>query len=102
MQIRKAYIIFPGSGPLVIVTSYDSITNFNLIRKINSKGINKFIAFELPMDLVKERYGEHFEVVLGDLDETDDLRVLDFDGPHAFRLFSFTEMGEPIYYEKSE
>jgi hypothetical protein len=102
MQEKKAYLIFPGSGPLVILTSYESITNFSLIKKINSKGIEKFIAFELPMELVRQRYGDHFEVVMGDLNETDDLRVLDFDGPHAFGLFSFQEMGEPVFYERNE
>jgi len=52
------------------------------------------------VDVAKARYGGHFDVVLEDLHEADDLRVLDFDGPRAFGLFSLKELGSPIYYEK--
>jgi len=38
-------------------------------------------------------------VVMGDLHETDDLRVLDYDGHKAFASFSFEEMGKPVYHE---
>ena len=31
--------------------------------------------------------------------ESDDLRVLDFNGDRAFRLFRFSELGPPIMYE---
>ena len=98
----KAYLLFPGSGPLVILTSHESITDSLLLRKLKSKGINKFIAFEISVDAAKEKYKGHFDVVLESLSETDDLRVLDFDGPRAFRLFSLKELGTPIYYEESE
>jgi hypothetical protein len=51
--------------------------------------------------LAKQRYGGHFAVVEKDLHETDDLRVLDFDGPHALQLFRFSELGEPILQDES-
>jgi len=35
--------------------------------------------------------------VAHDLHEADDLRVLDFDGQHAFQLFAFNELGHPIF-----
>ena len=50
-------------------------------------------------ELVKQRYGKHFNVILGDLKQTDDLRVLDYDGHHVFYNFSIDELGEPIYHE---
>jgi len=40
-------------------------------------------------------------VVEKNLDETDDLRVLDFDGQRAFKLFRFAELGSPIVHEGS-
>jgi hypothetical protein len=95
----KAGILFTGTGPILILTSYESFTDPGLIQKLNSKGINKFIACELPMDLVKKRYGNHFNVVMGDLRQTDDLRVLDYNGYNIFYSFSFKEMGKPVYYE---
>ena len=52
---------------------------------------------------MKDRYGKHFNVILGDLKQADDLRVLDYDGHHVFYSFSIDEIGEPIYHEaKSE
>jgi len=95
----KAGIIFTGTGPILILTSYDTLTNPNLVEKLAAKGIDKFLGYELPLDPVKARYGNHFSVVMGDLHETDDLRVLDYNGYRIFANFTFEEMGSPIYYE---
>lgn len=95
----KAGIIFTGTGPILILTSYDSFNDPGLVAKLASKGINKFIACELPLELVKKRYGNHYNVVMGDLRQTDDLRVLDYNGYNIFGSFSFKEMGKPIYHE---
>jgi len=95
----KAYFMFTGSGPIVILTSYDSIENPELLNSLNSKGINKFVASEVPIDMAKEKYGEHFNVVRRFLNESDDLRVLDYSGQRAFKKFSFKELGSPIYHE---
>jgi hypothetical protein len=99
MQPKKAYLLLPGTGALVIVTSHDSVTDLALLSKLKSKGINKFIAFEIPVDLVRAKYGGHFDVVVENLAKNSDLRVLDFDGSRAFALFSFEELGTPIYYQ---
>lgn len=95
----KAGVVFTGTGPILILTSYDSFTENKLVEKLNAKGIKKFIAHEVPLEKVKEKYGMHFTVVMGDLDESDDLRVLDYDGHHIFMNFSFADMGTPIRYE---
>lgn len=95
----KAAFLFVGSGPLVILTSHASFTDPALLEKLHAKGIDKFIAYELPIDVVRERYGNHFQVVLRDLHEADDLRVLDFDGQRAFRLFHLSELSNPILFE---
>lgn len=95
----KAGIFFTGTGPILILTSYDSLTNLDFVKKLSSKGIKKFIAFEVSEALVKEKYGEHFHVIMGDLHQTDDLRVLDYDGHHVFNNFTFKELGDPIYHE---
>jgi hypothetical protein len=96
----KAAIIITGTGPMVILTSYESLTNSQFVDKLAAKGINEFIGYELPIERVKERYGTHFSVVMGDLHETDDLRVLDYNGHRVFGNFSFKEMGEPVYHEQ--
>lgn len=95
----KAGIIFTGSGPLLILTTYESFTDPKFVEKLTTKGVKKFIAFEVPVDKTRERYGMHFPIVMGDLKQTDDLRVLDYNGHHVFNNFSFKEMGEAIYFE---
>jgi len=95
----KVGIFFTGTGPILILTSYKSLEDPNLVEKLALKGIKKYIAFEIQEDLVKERYGKHFNVILGDLKQADDLRVLDYDGHHVFYNFSIDEMGEPIHHE---
>ena len=95
----KSFLLMTGSGPLMILTSHGSIENSILLDKLQAKGINKFIAYEVPFDLAKQRYGWHFNVVANDLHETDDLRVLDYNGDRAFGLFSFSELGDAHVHE---
>ena len=95
----KTGIFFTGTGPILILTSYDSFTDAKFVEKLSAKGIKKFIAYEVSEEKVKQRYGMHFNVILGDLHQTDDLRVLDYDGHHVFQSFSMKELGEPIFYE---
>lgn len=95
----KAFMLFTGSGPLVILTSHGSIIEPGLLEKFKAKGIDKFVAHEIPLALARERYGGHFDVVIKDLHESDDLRMLDYNGQRAFRLFRLAELGRPILHE---
>lgn len=95
----KFAFLVTGSGPLVIATSHLSLTDAVLLEKLRAKGIEKFIAYELPAEIVKERYAGHFDVVMRDLNESDDLRVLDFNGERAFRLFHLKDLGRPVMVE---
>jgi len=95
----KVYFLFTGSGPLVVATSFNSIEEPRLLEKLKAKGIKKFIAHEIPLDLAQSRYHGHFEHAEHDLHETDDLRVIDYNGERAFQLFRFSEFGPEILYE---
>jgi len=95
----KAGIIFTGSGPILVLTSYDSFTDPKFVEKMRAKGVKKFMGYEIPLELCQKRYGEHYPVVLGDLRQTDDLRVLDYDGHHIFLTFSFKEYGAQFICE---
>jgi hypothetical protein len=97
----KAGIIFTGTGPILILTTFDSFNEPKLVAKLKTKGINKYIASELPLDKVKEKYGNQFKVVLGDLHQSDDLRVLDYNGYNVFYNFKFSEMAKPVYCEEA-
>jgi hypothetical protein len=95
----KAGIFFTGTGPILLLTSYEELNNPQFVKKLATKGIKKFIAFEIDTNKVKQRYGNHYQVIMGDLKQEDDLRVLDYDGHHVFYNFSLNELGVPIYYD---
>lgn len=95
----KAGIFLTGTGPIVILTNFDSLTDPKLVEKLDTKGIRKYVAYELPLEKVKQRYGEHFQIVLEDLKQTDDCRVLDFNGHNVLAAFRFSDWGEPQYHE---
>ena len=95
----KAGVFFTGSGPIVIITSYESFKDKHFAEKLAAKGIKKFIAYEVDVNKVKKKYGKHYAIIMGDLRQTDDLRVLDYDGHHVFYTFEFAELKEPVYHE---
>ena len=49
---------------------------------------------------IKKKYKTQYDAVLNDLQQHDDLRVMDFDGRRIFQLFSFQEMGSPVFHEE--
>ena len=95
-------IVFSGSGPLVILTSHSGLDDRALIERLATKGITKFIGYSVDVELLRSKYGNHFSVVQESLNETDDLRILDFDGHRAFKLISFDDFGPPVFYEEGE
>jgi hypothetical protein len=97
----KGFIIFTGAGPLVILTSCESLKSPALLDRLHAKGVSKFFGYELDVDELRHKYGKHFEQVVNDLKQTDDLRVLDFNGHRAFELIPFGRYGAAIYHEPS-
>ena len=95
----KTFMLLTGSGPLVVLTTYHSVAEGGLLQKLAAKGIDKFISFEIPLDLVRSRYGARYEAIANDLRENDDLRVIDYAGDRAFRMFRFDELSQPILYD---
>jgi hypothetical protein len=94
----RAYIVFSGTGPILILTTYSSVADHRLVEKLRHKGIAKFIAYEVDIDQVRQSYGLPFEVIASDLERSEDVRVLDFNGHHIFSSFSLAELGEPIKF----
>jgi hypothetical protein len=95
----RAYLVFTGSGPILVLATYPSLMDGRLLDKLRYKGIDKFIAYEVDLDAVRERYPHSFDNVARDLDTEEDLRVLDFNGHQIMANFSLDKLGEPIKYE---
>jgi len=95
----KAGIFFTGTGPILLLTTYGELDNPRLAEKLAQKGIKRYIAYAVPEELVRQRYGRHLSTIMGDLRQSDDLRILDYDGHHVFYNFSISELQGPIYHE---
>ena len=94
----RAYLIFTGSGPILALSSYPKLTDERLVDKLRYKGIDKFIAYQVDLDAVEQRYSQSFDSVLEDLQGVEDIRVLDFNGHHIMANFSLDELGDPIKF----
>jgi hypothetical protein len=94
----RAYLIFMGSGTILILSTYPKLTDERLVSKLRYKGIDKFIAYEVDLAAVRERYGDSFDNVARDLGEVEDMRVLDFNGHQIMANFSLDALGDPIKF----
>ncbi|HYO12754.1 MAG TPA: hypothetical protein VE685_06150 [Thermoanaerobaculia bacterium] len=95
----RAYLVFTGTGPILVLSTYPRITDERLVDKLRYKGIDKFIAHEVDLEAVRARYPHSFESIVHDLEHEEDIRVLDFNGHQIMANFSLNELGEPIKHE---
>lgn len=95
----KAAVLFTGTGPILIVTSFNSLSSPKFTEQMKSRGINKFIAYEVPIGVTKQKYGGHYDLVVEDLRPTDDIRVMDINGHSVFHNYKFKDLKEPFTYE---
>ncbi len=96
----KAGIIIDGAGSILILTTCESFDDSQLVDALRRKGITKYIAFEVPVDLVQKNYGKHFAVVLADRQQMDILRVVDVDGQRIFNNFPLQSFNRPVCHEE--
>ncbi|QQR76114.1 MAG: hypothetical protein IPJ17_07365 [Holophagales bacterium] len=94
----RAYLIFTGTGPILVLSTYPKLTDERLVSKLRYKGIDKFIAYEVALAAVQGRYEHSFQNVAHDLEGVEDLRVLDFNGHQIMANFSLDELGDPIKF----
>lgn len=95
----RSYLIFTGSGPILVVSTYPKLTDDRLIQKLRYKGIDRFLAYQVDLSAVEERYGEAYHHVVADLASAgEDIRVLDFNGHQIMANFSLNELGDPIKF----
>ena len=95
----RSFLLLTETGPVLLLTRCSSITEETLIEHLSGRGIEKFIAFEVPVSKVHTLYGVPFEVVAADIDRGRDMRILDYNGQHIFSAFNFDELGTAIAHE---
>jgi hypothetical protein len=96
----KAGIIFAGTGPILVLTTYDDFSAQDFAEKLLQKGIDKYLAVEVPLEDCKKKYGQHYDMILKDVKQQNDLRVLDYNGFNVFHLFPFSSWGKEYRHEK--
>lgn len=94
----RSYLMFTGSGPILAISTYPKLTDERLLQKLRFKGISKFLAYQVDMDIVEEQYGQALRDISADLDGVEDLRVLDFNGHQIMANFSLDSLGDPIKF----
>ncbi len=94
----SSYLIFTGTGPILVLSTYGDLADERLLDKLRYKGIEKFIAYEVEIAAVQKRYSHAFQSIAQDLEREDDLRVLDFNGHQIMANFALSELGEATKY----
>ena len=92
----QVYLIFTGTGPILLLSTYPSVTDERVLEKLHFKGIDKFIAYEVDLEAVRAAYSRTYEGVAADLEGAEDIRVLDFNGHQIMANFSLESLGQPI------
>jgi len=94
----RAYLIFTGTGPILVLSTFTDLMDERLVKKLRYKGIGQFLAYEVDLAAAKERYPHTFDSVAEDLAGGEDIRVLDFNGHQIMANFSLEELGEPMKF----
>jgi len=94
----RSYLLFTGTGPILVLSTFGELTDARLVEKLRYKGIDKFIAYEVDRGAVEARYPSSYASIAADLEAEEDLRVLDFNGHQIMANFSLDELGEPIKF----
>ncbi len=97
----KAGVVVNGTGAILVLTACDSFEDPNVASCLREKGMDKYIAFEIPVDEVKVQYGQHYSVTLADRKQSDACRVVDVDGSRIFRNFQLDIFSQPISHDET-
>ncbi|HVS16762.1 MAG TPA: hypothetical protein VMV46_22850 [Thermoanaerobaculia bacterium] len=91
-----ALLIVSGSGPMLLLTSYPGPDDARLVEQLRLRGVSRFLAYEIPVDIVRQRYPESFDRVAFDLATVEEARVLDYNGHQIMAKFTHSELGQPL------
>jgi len=98
----KAAVVWTHTGPILVLTNAATFDDPDFVGALLSKGVDKFLATEVPTTLVEARYGERYQMTLNDMRQRDILRVVDEDGEQVALNFSVHEMSAPMACETTE
>jgi hypothetical protein len=97
---RAAYLVVTEGGSMVVLTSRPAIDDARALGALERRGVDRFIAWELPLEVVRRAYGAACDVILGELAQGTEMRVLDFNGPHIFANVPLSRLGRQVRHEQ--
>ena len=95
----KAFLILSEAEPALVMTGGSGLTHGSLVEGMRARGFEKFIAHEVPLERLRERYGLPLEVLEYDMRKGRSLRFLDSNGSHVFDNVRLTDLGTPIHHD---
>lgn len=96
----NAYLVFAVGGPVLITSKYGRNERPKLVEKVKHYG--KFVAFEVPFEMVKTNYSAHLEHIQKDPEYSEEFMVLDSDSDEIFTNIEFTGLRDPVIYEPGQ
>ena len=90
----RSYLIFTGTGPILVLSTYPGLTDPRLIEKLQYK----CLAYQGGLGAGRQPYAPAFAHVTANLAAGEDSRVVDFNGHQIMTNFSLDELGEPIKF----
>jgi hypothetical protein len=100
MEELKSYLLLTGTGAVLILTADDLDKNPELLKNLVAGSLNKFVAYDIPIDSVKASYKAHFEHTLRDPFQNNEFKVLDDDGVQIFNNIKLKELGNAMFFEE--
>jgi hypothetical protein len=94
-----AFLVLTGYPPFIVITAESAVSDGRLAESLQMSGFDKFIAREISLDALRDRYGLPLEVIEAEVNGGKELRVLDSSGTHVFENVSFADLGTCIRYD---
>jgi hypothetical protein len=97
----QSILVFSASGPLLVLSTHETIDDPGLSTALRDKGLEKFLACEVPLERCRQAYGFSYRQVAVDLEqeEVEGIRILDYDGHHIFAALSLLDLGRGVVSE---
>jgi hypothetical protein len=96
--LMTAFLVLTENEPRVVAARRDAVSSDRWFASLSRTGVDKFIAYELDVETLREAYGVRFDVIEADISKGKDVRVLDSDGRHVFSNVRFTELGDRVVH----
>lgn len=98
----RAYLLLTATGAMLALTNHNLTTEPEILDELSRGGPDKFIAYELPIDTVKNNYRAHFEHMVNDPGRKSEYTILDNDGRQIFNNISLKDIQNQIVYERGK